>query len=83
MPRKPRIHYTETDKALMWDRWQKGESLNEIARCGMSSQKLLIPFAPCELTIGDELSTCRSGSHLHPQRSRSAGMSSMKGPPVV
>jgi len=22
MPRKPRIHYTETDKALMWDRWQ-------------------------------------------------------------
>ena len=32
MPRKPRIHYTETDKSLMWDRWQKGESLNEIAR---------------------------------------------------
>ena len=26
MPRKPRIHYTETDKALMWDRWRKGES---------------------------------------------------------
>ena len=24
MPRKPRIHYTETDKALMWDRWRKG-----------------------------------------------------------
>ena len=21
-----RIYYTETDKALMWDRWQKGES---------------------------------------------------------
>ena len=32
MSRKPRIHYTETDKSLMWDRWQKGESLNEIAR---------------------------------------------------
>jgi IS30 family transposase len=32
MPRKPRIYYTEADKALMWDRWQKGESLNEIAR---------------------------------------------------
>ena len=27
MPRKPRIHYTETDKALMWDRWRKGDSL--------------------------------------------------------
>jgi IS30 family transposase len=26
-----RIYYTETDKALMWDRWQKGESLNSIA----------------------------------------------------
>ncbi len=27
-----RIYYTDTDKALMWDRWQKGESLNSIAR---------------------------------------------------
>ena len=26
-----RIYYTEADKALMWDRWQKGESLNSIA----------------------------------------------------
>ena len=32
MARKPRIHYTETDKALMWDRRQKGESLEKIAR---------------------------------------------------
>ncbi len=23
MARKPRIHYTETDKALMWDRCQE------------------------------------------------------------
>ena len=27
-----RIYYTEKDKALMWDRWQEGESLNAIAR---------------------------------------------------
>ena len=27
-----RIYYTEADKALMWDRWQKGDSLNAIAR---------------------------------------------------
>ena len=27
-----RIYYTEADKSLMWDRWQKGESLNAIAR---------------------------------------------------
>jgi len=24
---RPRIYYTEEQKALMWDRWQKGESL--------------------------------------------------------
>jgi IS30 family transposase len=29
---RPRIYYTETDKALMWDRWQKGESLQTIAQ---------------------------------------------------
>jgi IS30 family transposase len=32
MPRKPRIQYTETDKALMWDRWRKGESPESIAQ---------------------------------------------------
>jgi IS30 family transposase len=32
MKQRPRIYYTETDKALMWDRWQKGESLSSIAR---------------------------------------------------
>lgn len=28
----PRRHYSEADKALMWDRWQKGESLHTIGR---------------------------------------------------
>jgi len=32
MNRRPRIHYTEADRALMWDRWQKGDSMHEIAR---------------------------------------------------
>ena len=32
MKQRPRIYYTESQKALMWDRWQKGESLNAIAR---------------------------------------------------
>lgn len=27
-----RIYYTEAQKALMWDRWQKGDSLETIAR---------------------------------------------------
>ncbi len=32
MKQRPRIYYTETDKSLMWDRWQKGElQVNETA----------------------------------------------------
>ncbi len=32
MPKqRPRIYYTETQKALMWERWHKGESLEHIA----------------------------------------------------
>jgi IS30 family transposase len=30
--RLPRRHYSEADKALMWERWQKGESLHTIGR---------------------------------------------------
>jgi IS30 family transposase len=29
---RKRRHYTETEKALMWDRWKKGDSMNEIGR---------------------------------------------------
>ncbi len=32
MNRRPRIYYTESQKSLMWDRWQKGDSLHQIAR---------------------------------------------------
>ena len=32
MKRRPRIYYTESQKALMWERWQKGESLQQIAQ---------------------------------------------------
>ena len=32
MKRKARIYYTDKQKALMWDRWQKGDSMHEIAR---------------------------------------------------
>ena len=30
--RLPRRYYSEADKALMWDRWQKGDSLHTIGR---------------------------------------------------
>ena len=28
---RTRTYYTESQKALMWDRWKKGESLHQIA----------------------------------------------------
>lgn len=31
MKQRSRIYYTDTQKALMWDRWRKGESLQQIA----------------------------------------------------
>ena len=31
MKYRKRIYYTEADKALMWDRWQEGDSFHEIA----------------------------------------------------
>jgi len=45
MKQRPRIYYTESQRALMWDRWQKGESLQKIAllfdRNHSSIQKIL------------------------------------------
>src|SRR5450432_3245737 len=32
MKQRTRIYYTESQKALMWERWQKGESLQHIAQ---------------------------------------------------
>lgn len=32
MKQRPRIYYTENQKALMWERWRKGESLQQIAQ---------------------------------------------------
>jgi hypothetical protein len=32
MRQRPRIYYTESQKALMWERWQKGDYLQQIAQ---------------------------------------------------
>src|SRR6266404_6403485 len=32
MKQRRRIYYSETQKALMWERWRKGESLQKIAQ---------------------------------------------------
>jgi len=30
MKQRPRIYYTEEQKAVMWDRWQKGETVGDL-----------------------------------------------------
>jgi hypothetical protein len=40
MANKRRIHYTETDKAVMWDRWQKGESPHRWGRPIIMARKI-------------------------------------------
>ena len=32
MKHRPRIYYSDEQKAIMWDRWEKGDSLHDIAR---------------------------------------------------
>ena len=32
MKQRPRIYYSDKQKAMMWDRWQKGDTLHDIAR---------------------------------------------------
>ena len=59
MKYRPRIYYTETDKALMWDRWQKGDSLHAIAKL----------FDRSHGSIAGILS--RTGGIRPPQRKRS------------
>lgn len=32
MKQRPRIYYTEAQKARMWDRWKVGDTLHEISK---------------------------------------------------
>ena len=32
MKQRPRIYYTESQRAMMWERWQKGDTLHQIAQ---------------------------------------------------
>lgn len=32
MERRPRIHYTDSQRAIMWEHWRKGETLQQIAK---------------------------------------------------
>jgi IS30 family transposase len=65
MKYRPRIYYTETDKSLMWDRWQKGDSLHAIAQL----------FDRSHSSVAGILS--RTGGIRPPQRRRSTRALSM------
>ncbi len=50
MKYRPRIYYSDAQKALMWDRWQKSDSMHAIARLldrgHTSVQRILSETAP-------------------------------------
>jgi IS30 family transposase len=59
MKQRPRIYYSETQKAMMWDRWRRGDSLGDIARLfdrGHSSIQRIL---------------CETGGMRPPRRTRS------------
>ena len=58
MKYRKRIQYTEADKALMWERWRRGESLNAIARL----------FDRNHSAIGGILSRTSGMTRLSPRR---------------
>jgi IS30 family transposase len=60
MKYRKRIYYTEADKGLMWDRWERGESLHSIAQ----------HFGRSHSSIQGILS--RTGGIRPPQRKRSS-----------
>jgi IS30 family transposase len=83
MKQRPRIYYTQTQKAMMWERWKKGESLQQIAqlfdRNHSSVQRILaetggIPPAerrrsPLALTLAEREEISRSLAVGHSIRS--------------
>jgi hypothetical protein len=47
MKQRRRIYYSETQKALMWGRWQKGESLQHIAQLFDRNHSLTLQSPSC------------------------------------
>jgi IS30 family transposase len=86
MKQRPRIYYTESQRALMWERWQKGESLQKIAelfdRNHSSVQRILAetggirPARRCRsrwaLTLAEREEISRAGVVGHSTRAIAA-----------
>ena len=50
MKQRPRIYYTESQKALMWERWRRGESLQQIAQL-FDRNHSSMQRTPCSLSF--------------------------------
>ncbi len=55
MKYRTRIYYTEAQKSLMWDRWQKGASLSSIARWPPPDKQTPMVFIPTILVPSEPL----------------------------
>jgi hypothetical protein len=70
MKQRPRIYYSDTQKALVWDRWQKA-TLSTLSRAFMTEGILLFP-ACCRQPVAYDLPEenvreLRGGSLLNPE----------------
>ena len=66
MKQRPRIYYTEIQKKLMWDHWQKGDSLQHIAqlfdRNHSSIQRVLAGMTPSKPRLSRSSSSTKTST---------------------
>ena len=74
MKRRIRIRYTESQKAVMWDRWQQGESLHQIARAVVTAEARRLASSALatrsRMPISYDASAARIGWHDHRHTAR-------------
>ena len=67
MKQKPRIYYSDSQKALMWERWRKGDSLQQIAqlfdRNHSSVQRILAETGGISSVLNNVLTCLISSDH--------------------
>lgn len=64
MKQRRRIYYTETQKALMWERWRKGVTLHQIARMRACARQTIK-----QVEVGQRSCDCRDFLIEHVDRS--------------
>lgn len=60
MKRKPRIYYSDSQKALMWERWRQGDPLQAAYEClTRCHSKIVTPHRPTSFRCTACLSSAR------------------------